>query len=202
VVLRPNHWKTVAIGFEAQTDEKLSEWFWGQTTHKPSQWFWGQITDKPSTLVLRLNQETYAPRLHVHSVDRTQRHLTSRSSGHWVSDLCDHLRFSAPGLLLLPQSSSLPTMPYLPPAHHETSKHDSPNEQDKGKTTKMSWIQFQTLPSQWLITIKPRNWQLGFSISPWWFHWQQKTQRLKFESKTPWSTTRRPEANEKLKKVI
>jgi hypothetical protein len=35
VVLRPNHWQTVAIGFEAQTDEKPSEWFWGQTTHKP-----------------------------------------------------------------------------------------------------------------------------------------------------------------------
>jgi hypothetical protein len=27
VVLRPNHTQTVAIGFEAQTDEKSSEWF-------------------------------------------------------------------------------------------------------------------------------------------------------------------------------
>jgi hypothetical protein len=44
VVLRPNHSQTVAIGFDAQTDEK------------------------PSTLVLRLNQETCTPRLHVHGV--------------------------------------------------------------------------------------------------------------------------------------
>jgi hypothetical protein len=34
---------------------------------------------------------------------------------------------------------------------------------DKRKTTKMSWILIQTLPSQWLMTIKPRNWPLGFS---------------------------------------
>jgi hypothetical protein len=29
VVLRPNHSQTVTIGFEAQTDEKPFEWFWG-----------------------------------------------------------------------------------------------------------------------------------------------------------------------------
>jgi hypothetical protein len=27
---------------------------------------------------------------------------------------------------------------------------------------------------------------------PWWVHWQQKSQSLKFESKIPWRTTRRP----------
>jgi hypothetical protein len=64
----------------------------------------------------------------VHGADRTQRHLTSRSPGHRVTDLCDHPRSSAPGLLLLPRSLSLHAMPHLPPAHHETSKHDSPNE--------------------------------------------------------------------------
>jgi hypothetical protein len=42
--------------------------------------------------------------------------------------MCDHPRSSAPGLLLLPRSSSLHDMPHLPPAHHETNKHDSPNE--------------------------------------------------------------------------
>jgi hypothetical protein len=116
VVLRPNHSQTVAIGFEAQTNEK------------PFQWFWGQTTDKPSTLVLRLNQETRAPHLHVHGADRTQRHPTSRSPDHQVPDLCEHPRSSALGLLLLPWSSSLHAMAHLPPAHHETSKHDSPNK--------------------------------------------------------------------------
>jgi hypothetical protein len=116
LVLRPNHSQTVAIGFEAKTDEKPSEWFWGQTNHKSS------------TLVLRLNQETRAPHLHVHGSDRTRCHPTSWSPGHRVPDLCDHPRSSASGLLLLPRSSSLHAMLHLPPAHHETSKHYSPNE--------------------------------------------------------------------------
>jgi hypothetical protein len=37
--------------------------------------------------------------------------------------------------------------------------------------------------------------------SPWWVHWQQKAQSLNLESKTPWSSARRPKAK-KLKKVI
>jgi hypothetical protein len=122
VVLRPNNSQTVAVGFDAQTDEKPSEWFWGQTIHKP----W--------TLVLRLNQETRASHLHVHGADNTRCHPTSRSPSHQVLDLCDHPRSSAPGLLLLSWSSSMHAMLHLPPAHHETSKHDSPTKQDKGKT--------------------------------------------------------------------
>jgi hypothetical protein len=34
---------------------------------------------------------------------------------------------------------------------------------DKGKTIKMSWIRIQISVSQWLITIKHRNWPLDFS---------------------------------------
>jgi hypothetical protein len=79
-------------------------------------------------LVLRLNHETRAPHLHVHGADRTRRHLTSRSPGHRVPDLCNHHRSSAPGLLFLSRFSSLHAMPHLPPAHHEISKHDSPNK--------------------------------------------------------------------------
>jgi hypothetical protein len=57
---------------------------------------------------------------------------------------------------------------------------------------KLSRIQIQTSPSEWLITIKPRNWPLGFSIFPLMSTLTTKTQSLKFESKTPWSTARRP----------
>jgi hypothetical protein len=35
---------------------------------------------------------------------------------------------------------------------------------DKDKTTEPSQIRIQTSASQWLITIKPRNWPLGFSV--------------------------------------
>jgi hypothetical protein len=40
----------------------------------------------------------------------------------------NHARSSAPCLLLLPRSSSLPAMPHLSPTHHETSKRVSPHE--------------------------------------------------------------------------
>jgi hypothetical protein len=91
-------------------------------------------------LVLRLNQETRALSLHVPGADRTRRHPTSRPSDHRVPDLCDHPRSFAPGHLLLPWSSSLHAMSHLPPAHHETSKCDSPNE------TKVKEKQNKTIP--------------------------------------------------------
>jgi hypothetical protein len=147
----PNH-QTVAIGFEAQTEKTLHHLgFEAQPRNPPlvlrtnwkkpsppilrsnrrklSQWFWDQTTHKQLTLILMLNQETCAPRLHMNGADRTRCHPTSRSSDHRVSDLCDHPRSSAPGLLLLPRFLSLLTMPHLPPAHNETSKRDSPNKQ-------------------------------------------------------------------------
>jgi hypothetical protein len=156
VVLRSNHSKIVAISFEAQTDEKLSEWFWGQTTHKPS------------TLVLRLNKETHAPRLYVHDANRTRRHPTSRSPGHRILDLCDHSRSSTASLLLLPRFSSLHVMPHLPPAHHETSKHDSPNE------TKQNYPGFKFKHRQ-VNDSSQSNQETDHLVSqspPWWVHWQ------------------------------
>jgi hypothetical protein len=77
----------------------------------------------------------------VPGADRTRRHPTFRPPGHRVPDLCDHPRSSAPSLILLPQSSSLHAMPRLPPAHHETSKRDSPNE------TRIKEKQNKTIPN-------------------------------------------------------
>jgi hypothetical protein len=53
VILRPNHSQTVAIGFEAQTDEKPSPPVLRPNWQKPSEWFWGQTTHKLSPSVLR-----------------------------------------------------------------------------------------------------------------------------------------------------
>jgi hypothetical protein len=153
----PNH-QIVAADFETQTRKPLTTLVLrlNQETvatglevkpEKPSQWFWGQITDKPSTLVLRLNQETCAPCLHMHDADRTRRHSTSRSPDHRVPDLCDHPRSFAPGLLLLPQSSSLHVMLHLPPEHHETSKRDSPMNQ-RIKVKQSNHPEFEFKPRQ------------------------------------------------------
>jgi hypothetical protein len=166
LILRLNQ-ETVTTGFEDKP-EKPSQWFWGQITDKPStwfwgstnkpvvtgfeakieklsQWFWGQITDKPSTLVLRFNQKPRAPHLHMYGADRTRCHSNSRSLGHWVPDLCDHPWSSAPGLLLLPRFSSLHVMSHLPPIHHETSKHNSPNK-TRIKIKQMNRPEFEFKP--------------------------------------------------------
>jgi hypothetical protein len=82
------------------------------------------------------------PSLHVSGVDRTRRHSTSRSTGHRVSDMCDNLRSSTLGLLLLPRSSLLHDMSHLPHAHYETSKRDSPNE-TKVKKIKRNYPGFE-----------------------------------------------------------
>jgi hypothetical protein len=66
--------------------------------------------------------------------------------------MLDHLRSSAPGLLLLPRSLSLPAMSHLSPTHHETSKRDSSHKINSSRTTEMSRIRIQTSACQWLIT--------------------------------------------------
>jgi hypothetical protein len=92
VVLRPNHWQTIDLCFEAQPKNMRS-----------------------SSPCVRCRLHTAPPDLLIAWPLSTRPMWPSRSS--------------APGLLLLPQSSSLHTMPHLPHAHHETRKHDSPNEQ-------------------------------------------------------------------------
>jgi hypothetical protein len=69
----------------------------------------------------------------------------------------DHLQSSAPGLLLLPRSSSLPAVPHLSPAYHKTSKHDSPHKIDsRVEPPKTSRIQIQTEASQLRITYQTK----------------------------------------------
>jgi hypothetical protein len=47
-------------------------------------------------------------------------------------------------------------MSHLSPAHHETSKRDSPHKIDRGRTTKISCIQIQSKSSQLLITYQTK----------------------------------------------
>jgi hypothetical protein len=130
-----------------QKIEALEEGLGSQNTDSSSQGA-GPQGEMELTMVLRLNQETRALRLHVHDADCTQRHLTSRSSGHRVPDLCDHPRSSTPGLLLLPRSSSLHAMPHLPPAHHETSKHNFSKQNKDKRKTKQNYPRFEFKPRQ------------------------------------------------------
>jgi hypothetical protein len=156
--------ETVVIGFKAQTNKKPSSPVLRPNRWKPSKWFWDQTTHKQSTLVLRLNQETRAPRLHVHGADRTRRHPTSRSSGQeyptcvTITDPLHQIFYS------------------WHDSHHCMSCHTChlyttrqaniilQKNKDKKNKAKLSRIQIQTSPNQWLVIIKLRNWPLVFSM--------------------------------------
>jgi hypothetical protein len=90
--------ETIAAGFEAKPPETVIAGFEAKPLETVTTDFEAKsmkTIHKPSTLVLRLNQETHTPRLHMHGVDRTWCHPTSRSPGHRIPDLCDHPRSSA-----------------------------------------------------------------------------------------------------------
>jgi hypothetical protein len=89
-------------------------------------------------------------------------------------------------------------MPHLPPAHDETSKHDSPNE------TKIKEKQNKTIPdsnSNFAKSMTHHNQTKELTIwflnPPFMSPLTTKAQSLKFESKIPWSTSRRPKKLEK-----
>jgi hypothetical protein len=126
VVLRPNHWQTVDLDFEAQP----------RNPHFSSP----RAQSRPHTA---------SPDLSV-----------ARPPSTWFV-LCT--RSPTPTTILIA-------------AHHATPISYTPRDKqmwfstwykDKSsRITEMSQISIQTSTSQWLITIKPRNWPLGFSISP------------------------------------
>jgi hypothetical protein len=103
----------------------------------PSEWFWGQTTRTVATGFEAKPRETVDLGFEVEPRDSHFSSPCARCKSHTASpDLSivrppstrpvrDHPRSSAPGLLLLPWSSSLPTMSHLSPTHHETSKCDS-----------------------------------------------------------------------------
>jgi hypothetical protein len=100
----------------------------------PREWFWGQTTRIVATSF------EVKPRETVNLSFEAQRRNSRSSSPFepcrprtaspgisivWPSStqpVLDHPRSSAPSLLLLPQSLSLPSMPHMSPIHNETSK--------------------------------------------------------------------------------
>jgi hypothetical protein len=137
-ILRRKPTNLLPHSFEAQT-KKLSWWFWcpnHQTvdfgfevkTKKPSQWFWclnhqtiatGFETKQGNSCLsspphVRCKSHTASPDLLI------VRPSSTRLVPH-------HPRSSAPRLLLLSWTLSLPAMSHSSPTHHDTSKHVSPH---------------------------------------------------------------------------
>jgi hypothetical protein len=132
----------------------------------PSEWFWGQTRKTIATGFEAKPRETVHPGFEAKPRNprsmsphaRCRPHMTSPDLPIVRSQISrrvpNHLRSSAPSLLLLPRSVSLPTMSHLPPTHHEISKHVSPNRitQFGVSSTEMHWSQIQTKSNQLLIT--------------------------------------------------
>jgi hypothetical protein len=115
------------LSFEAQ-NKKPVRWFCGLNHQTVAAGFEAQ-TGKPADLGFEAEQKNsrssslYAP-YRPHKVSPNLSIVRSPST----RPVLDHPQSSAPSLLLLPWSSSLPAMLHLSPIHHETSKHASPHD--------------------------------------------------------------------------
>jgi hypothetical protein len=90
--------------------------------------------------------------------------------------MLDHPFSSALSLLLLPRSSSLPTMQHLLPTYHETSKRLCPYETDsRVEPPKFPEFKFKPRQVNYSSQIKPRTtWFLTLFITSFlsWAKWQ------------------------------
>jgi hypothetical protein len=104
VVLRSNHWQTIPVVLRPNHWQTIDLSFEAQPRNScslsPCSWYRPHTVSSDLPIILPPS----------------------------IQPVSDHPWSSTPGLLLLPRSSSLPAMSHLPPAHHETSKHDSPNK--------------------------------------------------------------------------
>jgi hypothetical protein len=156
------------LGFEAQT-KKPSWWFWSPNHQTVAADFEAQ-TRKPVLVVLRSNNwQTIDLSFESKLRNPCSSSPCARCKPHRVSldlsiirpsctwPVLDYPRSSAPGLLLMLRSSSLPAMSHLSPAHYKTSKcHSLTRIDNKGRTTETSWIQIQTKATQLLITYQTK----------------------------------------------
>jgi hypothetical protein len=127
VILRPNHWQTIGLGFEAQPRNSCS-----------------------SSPRAQCRPHTAPPNLSI-----TQ----PLSTWHVQPFPILYIMSPTPATILMTARHATPTT--CTPWDKQTRFSKWNN--DKDKTAKPSRIQIQTSPSQRLITIKPRNWPLGFS---------------------------------------
>jgi hypothetical protein len=119
LVFRPNHWQTIAVGFEAKLKNPRFS--------SPPRVRCRSHTASPDLLIVRPPSTRLVP---------------------------DHPRSSTSSLLLLPQSSSFPSMSHSPPTchKHKQTRFSIPNNWIWVSSTEMRRIQIQTRTSQLLIT--------------------------------------------------
>jgi hypothetical protein len=186
-VLRHKPTNLLPHGFESHI-KKPSLWFYGPN-HQIAAASFEALTGKPtdlgfeaqprnlSTMALRLDQETRRP--WCWGSTRKSALLVSLctvQSAHSVTWPLDHPTTKYPTYAwptLVPCTRSPTPATILVTARHVAPITNTPQDKQtwfstptyRGKTTEISQIWIQTKASQWLITIKPRYWPLGFSVT-------------------------------------
>jgi hypothetical protein len=160
----PNRRQTVAMILRPKSPNR-SCWFWGPnwktrpsgfevkplTNRRP--WFGGSTKKLALIASLGTVQTT-------HNVTRPLDHpATEYPTCAWSSQvLCT--RSSTPTMILVVVCHAAPVT-YTP---RDKQMWFSTWNKYEGKTIEMSWIRIQASACQWLITIKPRYWPLGFLV--------------------------------------
>jgi hypothetical protein len=149
VVLRPNHWQTVPVIL------RLNHW---QTVHL-------SFEAQPRNLLSSSPRAWCRP----HTASPEISIVWPPSSWPmWPSPvLC--IRSPTPS-----RSSLLPTIQHMPPAHHETSKRDSPNDTKIKVKPKCPGFEFKPHQVNDLSQSNQGTDPLVSQSLPWWVHWQQK----------------------------
>jgi hypothetical protein len=144
----------VATGFEAKPGETVATSFEAKSGETVDFAF----EDKPR----KSCSSSPCARCRLHTVS-SNLSIVRPSSTRPVLDLCQS---SAPSLLLLPQSSSLPAMLHLSLTHHKTSKCVSLHETDsRVEPPKFSRFKFKPRQVNYSSQIKLRtNWFLNLPL--------------------------------------
>jgi hypothetical protein len=188
------------LDFEAQT-KKLLWWFWG-TNHQIGAADFEAQAEKPITIGFEAKPEKIVQVVlranHSQTVDlgfeaqlRNSRSSSPRATRHLDHSATEYQTYAIiPGPLHQVSYSCHDPRRCTPcrTCHLHTMRQANTilqRNKNKGKTIEMSRIRIQTSTSQWLITIKLRNWPLDFSISRLMSPLTTKAQSLNLESKTP-----------------
>jgi hypothetical protein len=170
--------------FHGATDKLYPVWFW-YPNHQTVAADYEAQTGKPDPVVLMSN--------HWQTIDlgfeATPRNQRSSSPCVWyrphtaspdisfvrppsTRSMLDHSQSSAPDLLLLSWSSSLPAMSHLSPADHETNKCDSPHETKiKVEPWKLFGFKFKLRQVNYSSQSNQDTDHLVSQSPPWWVHW-------------------------------
>jgi hypothetical protein len=143
--------ETVVTGFEAKLEKTVP------VVLRPNHWQTVDLDFKAQPRSLHSSSPRARCRLHTVPPDLLISRLSSTKPVRPSSILCT--RSPTPDMVLIAACHAAPASC----TQRDKQTRFFKQTKDKGKTNESCRIRIQTSPSQWLFTIKPRNWSLDFS---------------------------------------